>query len=451
MGSILPKIKELKDPAEIKDHLKRPEKDNSMILETVSAIVEGIKKGGDIALIGFIKKYDGFKDAGAENIRVRKDEITSAAGRIRKNEPGLVDALEASRNNIQDYHSAQYENFEGSWMKEIAAGKEVGQKVTPVGRVGLYIPGGRYVYPSTLLMAAIPAITAGVKEVVVFSPPGKDGKLNDVLLYLCRELGIEEIYRAGGAQAVAAMALGTESVKKVDMIAGPGNAFVTMAKKMVFGTVGIDSLAGPSDVTIIADRSASPELIAIDMLSQSEHDPLSRSILLCDNEDTARESAESISKMLGSFKERKEYMKNLEAMLSSVRDFCKIFYCSSMDIIIDAANNIAPEHLEIMVRDPAYVLERIQNAGAIFIGDDTPVAVGDYIGGTNHIIPTEGNARFASPLGVADFLKRSSICRYSREALEAEGGHIAEIAGFEGLYVHRDSIMKRFDENRTKE
>ncbi len=448
MNFILPKIKELTDPEEIKGYLQRPEEDTSMVLKTVMDVIDGIRKRGDSALEEFIKKYDGF-DTSIKEIRVKEDEISSVAARVQEERPELIRALAVSRKNIQEYHSAQLKNGEGQWMIGVGTGREVGQKVTPIGRVGLYIPGGRYAYPSTLLMAAIPAMTAGVKEMAICSPPDKCGKLNDVLLYLCSELGIKEIYRVGGAQAVAAMAYGTATIKKVDKIAGPGNAFVTMAKKMVYGTVGIDSLAGPSDITIISDASSSPELIAMDLLSQAEHDPLSRSILLSSSKEIALQSVEAICNMLDTFQEKKEYNENLEVMQSSVRNFCSVFYCSNIDIIIETADLIAPEHLEIMVKDPEYVIDKIQNAGAVFIGNNTPVAVGDYISGTNHVIPTEGNTRFASPLGVGDFQKRSSICYYSREALEAGKEHIAEISIFERLYAHRDSVLKRFSYEKT--
>jgi histidinol dehydrogenase len=363
---------------------------------------------------------------------------------VEKGLPGLVQALAVSWKNIESYHKSQYEQGDRSWMLEDSLGRKIGQKVTPIHRVGLYIPGGRYAYPSTMLMAAIPAITAGVKEIAVCSPPGDDGRLNEVLLYLCSVLGIGEVYRIGGAQAIGALALGTDTVRKVDKIAGPGNIFVTTAKKMVFGTVGIDSLAGPSDITIIAGSGARPELVASDMLSQAEHDPLSRSILLSKSREVAEQTSREIGRMLDSMKHVGQYRDNLKVMLGSIKDHGGIFYNKNTDILIEAANIIAPEHLEIMAEEPEYILEGIKNAGAIFIGDNTPVAVGDYTGGTNHVIPTGGNARFSSPLGVGDFLKRSSICQYSREALEKEKKHIMEIAGFERLYAHRDSILKRF-------
>jgi len=436
-------IKKLEHPEEIRTYLTGRDDDAFPVQKTVEKIIRSIKNGGDSALIRFIRKYDRY-DARPENIRVRKDEIEAAQIEVEKNLPELTRALQISRKNIGDYHRSQLENGVRSWTAEQGPGRKTGQKVTPLERAGLYIPGGRYAYPSTLLMAAIPAMTAGVGELAVCSPPGRNGSLNDVLLYLCAELRTDELYRMGGAQALAAMAFGTSSIKRVEKIVGPGNIYVTLAKKMVFGTVGIDSLAGPSDVTIISDEGARPELIALDMLSQSEHDPLSRSILLSSSRDIALRSAKNIGDILDSIKGDPMYRDNLEIMLSSVGRNCSIFYNEEMDALIKAANIIAPEHLEIMVDDPRYVLDRIKNAGAIFVGDYTPVAVGDYMGGTNHVIPTGGNARFASPLGVEDFLKRSSICQYTREALEAEKEHIVRLAGFEGLHVHGDSVRKRF-------
>jgi histidinol dehydrogenase len=437
-------VTKLNSAKEILEGLTRPESGSADAWETVEAIIDGIKRNGDAALFGFIKKYDGYA-AGKENIRVAGEDIKEAAGKVKKELPDLVRALDISRKNIGSFHRSQYEHSESSWMKEDSRGARTGQKVTPLERVGLYVPGGRYAYPSTLLMTSIPAITAGVKDIAVCSPPDINGEINPVMLYLCSILGISEIYRMGGAQAVAAMAFGTSSVKKVDKIAGPGNIYVTLAKKSVYGYVGIDSLAGPSDITIIADGTARPELAAADMLSQAEHDPLSRSILLSSDRKLAEQAAECMHEMLRYYGSRKDYASNLRVMAQSVKEQCRIYFSPDIDVIIEAANMTAPEHLEIMVSDPGHVLEGIRNAGAIFIGDNTPVAVGDYIGGTNHVIPTEGNARFSSPLGVGDFLKRSSICTYSRAALEAERRYIEEMAGFEGLYVHRDSVRKRFE------
>jgi len=444
MDPILPEIKKLNRPDQILDDLKRPETSMTEAMATVENILQEIKGGGDAALIRLIKKYDGY-GADTANIRVSDEEIREAVESVKRELPDLVNALNISRKNIDDFHKSQLEYCESSWMKEDGSGRKIGQKVTPIERAGLYIPGGRYAYPSTLLMTAIPAIIAGVSEIAICSPPDNKGIISPVILYICSILGINEVYRMGGAQAVAALALGTDTVKKVDKIAGPGNIYVTLAKKLVFGSVGIDSLAGPSDVTIIADSSTKPELAAVDMLSQAEHDPLSRSILLSSDKSLAEQVAQEIKNMLESYSSLKDYAGNAEVMLESVKDQCRIYYSPDLEAIIEAVNIIAPEHLEIMTSDPDSVLGGIRNAGAIFLGDNTPVAVGDYIGGTNHVIPTEGNARFSSPLGVGDFLKRSGICSYSSSALEEEKKHIMEMADFERLFVHRDSVKKRFD------
>ncbi len=444
MSNISLKVRKLNCPEDICPYLQRAGDPYPELSKKVRMILDGVKSDGDRALLEYIKEYDGLDVPDIRKIRVGSKEISSARQRVEKNFPGLVDALTVSRENIEKYHRSQLEMGERSWMMENGPGRKFGQKVSPLKRVGLYIPGGRYVYPSTMLMTGIPAITAGVEEIMICSPPDSSGKLNDILLYLCSILNIDEIYMAGGAQAIAAMAYGTGTIKRADKIAGPGNIFVTLAKKMVYGAVGIDSLAGPSDIAVIADDSARADFIALDLLSQAEHDPLSRCILLSGSRDLAGKVIDNINILLESMKDDKKYRGNLETASRSLEDFCRIFYSSDMDILIGACNIIAPEHLEIMVEDHEYILKGISNAGAIFIGDYTPVAVGDYIGGTNHVIPTDGNARFSSPLGVSDFLKRSSICIYNRDALEKEKSYIAEIADFEKLYAHRDSILKRF-------
>jgi histidinol dehydrogenase len=444
MSNISLKVRKLDCPEDINLYLQRTADPYKEVLEKVGMILNGVKRDGDRALLEYIKEYDGLDVPDIKKIRVGSKEILSARQRVEKNLPGLVDALAVSRENIEKYHRSQLELGQRSWMMENGPGKKFGQKVSPLKRAGIYIPGGRYAYPSTVLMTVVPAIIAGVEEIMICSPPDSSGKLNDTLLYLCSILNIDEIYMAGGAQAVAAMAYGTETIKKADKIVGPGNIFVTLAKKMVYGTVGIDSLAGPSDIAVIADDTARADFIALDLLSQAEHDPLSRCILLSGSRDLAGKVIDNINICLKSMEDDEKCRGNLETASRSLEDFCKIFYSSDIDILIEACNIIAPEHLEIMAEDHEHVLKGVRNAGAIFIGDYTPVAVGDYIGGTNHVIPTDGNARFSSPLGVSDFLKRSSICIYDRGALEREKRHIVEIAGFEKLYAHRDSILKRF-------
>lgn len=447
MKRILLEVKSLDSLEDLKPHLKRDHEIARKTIADVENILEGVRLDGDAALIRYTRKYDGYDPEGIGQISVNGAEIEEAAGRAEKNMPGLIDAIKTSRKNIERYHRAQLKSAKNSWRTKTGPGKQLGQKASALERAGLYIPGGRYIYPSTVLMTAVPAIIAGVSEIIICSPPDKNGRLNDILLYLCRELGISQIYKIGGAQAIAAMAYGTETIRRVDKIAGPGNIYVMLAKKSVYGLVGIDSLAGPSDITIIADDGANADFIALDLVAQSEHDPLSRSILLASSREMAQEVICSIDKYMEEFGSDSRQKSNFDTAVRSLNDNCIIFYSGDMDLLIEASNIIAPEHLEIMVRDHEYILEGIKNAGAVFIGDYTPVAVGDYIGGTNHVIPTGGNARFASPLGVDDFIKKSSICFYSRDALEKERKHIAWMADFEGLYAHRDSVDKRFDQS----
>ena len=444
MNSISIKIEKLDRPEDINKFIQKTDDPFSEVIEKVGSIISEVKRGGDRALLEYIKKYDGLDADDIKKIRVGSGEISSARQKVEKDLPGLVKALAASRKNIEKYHKKQLEMGQKSWMKENGPGVKFGQKITPIKRAGLYIPGGRYSYPSTILMTAVPAIIAGVEEIIIFSPPDDNGKLSDVLLYLCSILNIKDVYMAGGAQAIAAMAYGTETIKRVDKIAGPGNIFVSCAKKMVYGAAGIDSLAGPSDIAIIAGSEARADFIALDMVSQAEHDPMSKSILLANSYEKAGEAVESINKYMEEFGKDSRQKSNYDIAAKSLNDNCRIFYSGDMDLLIAAANIIAPEHLEIMAKDHEYILEGINNAGAIFIGDYAPVAVGDYTGGTNHVIPTDGNARFSSSLGISDFMKRSSICIYSRDALEKDKRHIAEIADFEKLYAHRDSVLKRF-------
>jgi histidinol dehydrogenase len=394
------KIKEPQSLKEIKSWIKRYKEIDFSVLKTVSEIIEEVKKEGDRAVLKYSRKFDGINARSVQELKVGRGEIDSAGNKVRKKNSKLVEALEASYVNIRQYHLTQFKKEPKSWYIYPIEGKKIGQILTPIERVGIYIPGGRYLYPSSVLMAAIPAVIAGVKEIVVCTPPQKDGNIDDIFLYLFAKLGISEVYKIGGAQAVAALAYGTESIKKVDKIVGPGNAFVTAAKKLVFGTVGIDSLAGPSEIVIIVDD--------------------------------------------------KDRM-NVDILVSSLQKNCKIFFNSSLNFIVDICNLIAPEHLEIMTADNEKVLEKIKNAGAIFVGDYTPVAIGDYIGGTNHIIPTGGNARFSSPLGVYDFLKKSSVTFYDYNMLKKEKEFIETLSDFENLLAHNNSIKVRFADKLKKE
>jgi histidinol dehydrogenase len=412
--------------------------------KTVGKIISRVRSAGDRAVIDLCGQFDRFKAESIDDIKVKDDEIRSAFRDVKNRLPDLVEALEASYKNITGYHTAQFKREAGSWTIRPKKGKEMGQVLCPLERVGIYIPGGRYIYPSTVLMTVIPAVVAGVGEIVICTPPQPGGNINRVLLYLCGRLKVREIYKIGGAQAVAVMAYGTESIKKVDKVVGPGNIYVTAAKKKVFGDVGVDSLAGPSDITVLADDTARPEFIAADLIAQAEHDPDSRSILLSTSLNLAKRAVEEIYGRLKVFRSEYGSKSNLKVILSSLKNNCRIIFNRDKDWLIGACNIIAPEHLEIMTGDAKKVLKRIKNAGAIFVGRYCPVAVGDYIGGTNHVIPTGGNARFSSPLGVYDFLKRSSTTFYDKKALKEEKKFIETISGFEKLFAHRDSIKIRF-------
>ena len=438
------KAEELKNLNSLHEWLERSLKVSPVLEKKVSKILEKVRIYGNKAVVNYCRKFDKLKIKNIDEIKVKKEEIEEAYESAVKTYPELIEALDASYANIKLYHKIQLEKEPNSWVSRPAKGKEIGQMLQPIERVGVYVPGGRYVYPSSALMTIVPAVVAGVKEITVCTPPGKDGSVNKILLYLYAKLGVSEVYRIGGAQAIAVMAYGTESIKKVDKIVGPGNAYVAAAKKKVFGVVGIDSLAGPSEITILADSSANPDFIAADLISQSEHDPASRSILLSTSEDIARKVISKIYEQIRSLEKDYNSSSNIKIILRSLKKNCKIIYNKDKNLIIELCNKIAPEHLEIMMKDASNVLKDIKNAGAIFIGDYTPTAVGDYIGGTNHVIPTNSCARFSSPLGVYDFYKRSSVLSYDYNMLEKERKYIETLSGFEKLVAHGNSIKVRF-------
>jgi len=440
------KIEKPEKPEDIYAYVKKGFKMPPSIEETVDEILKEIKTRGDIAVLKYSEKFDNYRAKSIDDLKVKEKEIKSAADRFKKNFPLLVEALDVSSENIRKYHASQMEREAGSWMIKPEKGKELGQITLPIERAGIYIPGGRYIYPSSVLMTVIPALIAGVKEIVICTPPMPDGSLNEVLLYLCRKFGIREIYKIGGAQAIVVLAYGTNSIRRVDKIVGPGNIYVASAKKKVFGDVGIDSLAGPSEIAVIADGSSSSSLIAADLIAQAEHDPDSISILLTDSIKIARETIENIYRHLDLLKKDYGSKINISVILKSLKRNCKIIYHKEKDWLIKICNMIAPEHLEIMTEDPKRILRRIKNAGAIFIGEHSPVAVGDYIGGTDHVIPTKGNARFSSPLGVSDFLKRSSVTLYKKNALKKEAEFIETLSEFERLFAHSYSVRIRFRE-----
>ena len=331
-------------------------------------------------------------------------------------------------------HQKQY-----SWFDSKPDGSLLGQKVTPIARVGVYVPGGKAAYPSSVLMNVIPAKVAGVEEIVMVTPPGKDGKVNPNTLIAANEAGVDKIYKVGGAQAIGALAYGTESIKKVDKIVGPGNIFVALAKKAVFGFVSIDSIAGPSEILVLADETANPKYVAADLLSQAEHDELASAILVTTSEELANEVSKWVDKFV-------KELSRTEIMEKSLENYGYILVAETMDDAIDAANEIASEHLEILTKNPFDTMTRVKNAGAMFLGEYSSEPLGDYFAGPNHVLPTNGTAKFFSPLSVDDFIKKSSIISFSREALEPMSQDIQKFAKAEGLTAHANSIKVRFDD-----
>ena len=449
MGYDFLKIVKPQDHRDIESLLKRDVTFDSGIISDVSRIIEDIKSSGDRALFSYCEKFDGIKAESINDIKVSEDDIAQAQKEVAAGYPELVEAVNIAYKNLVEYHSAQFEKEPKTWFIENSPGRRLGQISNPISRVGLYIPGGRYIYPSSVLMTAVPAAIAGVKDIIVCTPPQKDGKVNKILLYLFSFLNISEVYMIGGAQAIAALAYGTETIKRVEKIAGPGNIYVTVAKKLVYGSVGIDSLAGPSEVLIIADKSADSAFIASDLLSQAEHDPDAKSILLTTDLNLAAETINQVYSQLGFLYETYPNNFNRDMVISSLEKNCRIFCDPDMDFLIDICNLIAPEHLEIMTDDYDKVLSGIKNAGAIFLGNYTPVAVGDYICGTNHVIPTGGNSRFSSPLGVYDFCKKSSVAFYNKEYLRKERKYIEILSEFENLLAHNNSVKIRFKDEKT--
>lgn len=399
------------------------------IKDKVREIILKVKKEGDNALLEFTKKYDGARLNPSE-ILVSKEEWDKVSQEVRGD---LLEVIKEAIKKIKNYHLHQKEN---SWFTTEEKGIILGQVVNPIKRVGLYVPGGTAAYPSSLIMAAVPAMIAGVKEIVVVTPPSSDGKINPYLLSTAKELNISEIYKIGGAQAIAALAYGTETVKKVDKIVGPGNIYVTLAKKMVFGEVDIDMLAGPSEILIWADEKANPRYLACDLLSQAEHDVEASAILITTSSllaDKVREEIEHELKNLN----RKEIIQE------SLKKKGKLIVAEDEGIILEFVNGFAPEHLELQIENPWQILGEIKNAGAIFMGAYSPEPLGDYWAGPNHILPTSGGARCFSPLSVKDFTKRSSIIFYDKERLGQASEKIASFARLEGLEAHARSIEIR--------
>ena len=397
----------------------------------VSAILDAVKKEKDEAVFRFTKQFDGI-EISAKTIRVTEEEIREAYEKI---DSSLIDILRKAKKNIEEYHEKQ-KKF--SWFDSKPNGTILGQKITPLQRIGVYVPGGKAVYPSSVLMNVIPAKVAGVDEIIMVTHPGKDGKVNPNTLVAAKEAGADIIYKVGGAQAIAALAYGTESIPKVDKIVGPGNIYVALAKKAVYGHVSIDSIAGPSEILVVADETANSRYVAADLLSQAEHDELASAILVT----TSAQLAERVSEQVEIFVEE---LSRTEIMRKSLDNYGYILVADTMEEVIDIANDIASEHLEIMTANPYDVMTKIRNAGAIFIGEYSSEPLGDYFAGPNHILPTNGTAKFFSPLSVDDFIKKSSIISYSREALEAVHKDIEAFATAEQLTAHANSIKVRFE------
>lgn len=415
----------------LEDLLKRSPNQYPQYESRVLEILKHVKNEKDQAVFDYTKQFDG-ADITADTITVTKEEIAQAYDLV---DESLVEIIRKAKENIRIYHEKQKQY---SWFDSKPDGTMLGQKVTALQRVGVYVPGGKAVYPSSVLMNVIPAKVAGVEEIVMVTPPGKDGKINPNTLVAANEAGVDVVYKVGGAQAIAALAYGTDSIPKVDKIVGPGNIYVALAKKAVYGHVSIDSIAGPSEILVIADETANPRYVAADLLSQAEHDELASAILVTTSETLAKE----VSKQVEVFVEE---LSRTEIMKKSLENYGYILVADTMEEVIDIANEIASEHLEIMTANPYDVMMRVRNAGAIFIGEYSSEPLGDYFAGPNHVLPTNGTAKFFSPLGVDDFIKKSSIIAYSKEALEAIHSDIEQFAEAEKLTAHANSIKVRFE------
>lgn len=415
------------------DHLlKRSPASYGAYEQTVYEIINQVREKKDEALFAYTKQFDGC-DLTAENIRVTREEIEEAYTLV---DTGLIEVMKHSAENITKFHQKQLHN---SWISPESNGTILGQKVTPIEISGVYVPGGKAAYPSSVLMNVLPAKVAGVSRIIMTTPPGRDGKVNPGTLAAADIAGVDEIYKAGGAQAIAAMAYGTDSIPKVDKITGPGNIFVALAKKACFGFVSIDSIAGPSEILVLADETATPRFVAADLLSQAEHDEMASAILIT----TSRELAEKVSEEVEAFTKQ---LSREEIIRKSLDQYGYILIARSMEEAIDAANEIASEHLEILTKNPFEVMTKIKNAGAIFLGEYSSEPLGDYFAGPNHILPTNGTAKFFSPLNVDDFMKKTSIISYSKDALEKVHKEIELFAEKEGLTAHANSIKVRFED-----
>ncbi len=398
----------------------------------VDAILADVRARGDAALVELTARFDGFVAADAGALAIPAEQFEQASRQV---DPDVRAALEYAAQRIERYHAAALPK---SWRITDDDGSVMGQEIRPLDRVGVYVPGGRASYPSTVLMTAIPARVAGVRDVVLVTPPARDGRVDQAVLAAAHVAGVREGYRLGGAQAIAALAYGTSSIGRVDKIVGPGNVYVALAKLRVFGDVGIDMMAGPSEVLVIADATAQPERVAADLLAQAEHDPMARALLVTDAPDLAQAVRIALDRQLASLPRR-------AIAEASLRDHGAVVLTQDLDAAVDLANRLAPEHLELFVRAPVALLPRVRHAGAVFLGGHTPEVVGDYVAGPSHVLPTAGTARFASPLGVEDFVTRASVIEYSPRGLAAAQPHIRALARVEGLHGHGRSAELRAD------
>ena len=413
----------------VEELIKRSQADINSVLTTVSDILNDVRENKDNAVKAYTAKFD---KAELDDLKVSEEEIKKAYDEL---DGELIKALESASSNIEKFHKAQIPE---EWEMEVIPGITAGQIIRPINSVGCYIPGGRAVYPSTILMTVIPAKIAGVDRIIACSPPGPDGKIQAAILVAADLAGVDEIYKCGGAQAIAAMAYGTESIAKVEKIVGPGNIFVTAAKKLVYGDVDIEFPAGPSEVLILADESAIPEYISYDFLSQSEHDPNASCFLVTDSERIANESNELIEKFA-------KEAKRSEIIAESLEQHGHVILCNTMDEAIDFTNEYAPEHLIISTKDDKAVLDKIKNAGSIFLGKYSPVAAGDYGSGTNHVLPTGGGAKMYSGLSTETFIKKPTVQTLTKEGIKELSKTVLPIAEYEGFYAHADSIKVRLD------
>ncbi|MEI3431980.1 MAG: histidinol dehydrogenase [Blautia sp.] len=417
--------------------LKRSPNNYGKFEAAVADILANVKEKGDEALFSYTKEFDKV-EVTADTIRVTEAEIQEAYEAV---DASLLEVIRKALVNIRSYHEKQRQN---SWFTSTENGTMLGQKVTPLNRVGVYVPGGKAVYPSSVLMNIVPAKVAGVPHIVMTTPPGKDGKVNPSTLVAAKEAGADEIYKVGGAQAIGALAYGTASIPKVDKIVGPGNIFVALAKKAVYGHVSIDSIAGPSEILVLADETANPHYVAADLLSQAEHDEMASAILIT----TSTELAQNVEKEIDGYL---KVLSRKEIIEKSLENFGYILIAEDMDEAIDAANEIASEHMEIVTKNAFEVMMKVRNAGAIFIGEYSSEPLGDYFAGPNHVLPTNGTAKFFSALSVDDFIKKSSIVYYSRSALKEIHKDIIQFATSEQLTAHANSIAVRFEDEDKKE